>query len=95
MAEEFDKFSRLQVQTYALQVLLSNLLVRWLEATDRADDAAEDLLSSTLQSIGKYHLRGDHDEETLNTARATMEAFATETVLSAVQSARARRLGPS
>ena len=89
--EDLSPTARTQAQLYALQAVIAALLVRLLESTDDVDTEAKAISEIAFSSIGKFELRGKATANEKDAARAMMEAFASETIMEAANSARKRR----
>ena len=71
--------------------MVAAMLTRWIETQKDFDAEGKEVLDIAIGSIGKFDLRGDATPGQETEARAIMEAFATETVTAALQSARLRK----
>jgi len=83
-------FAALQAKHYALQLVVAALLVRAIESRKDIEREGKEFLDLALGSIAKFNFRGTASQEEIEGARAMMEEAATETVTSALQSARLR-----
>lgn len=82
--------AQLQAKMYALQLVVAALLVRHFEQTGDSQAEAKEIADIALGSIRKFDLRGNATALQKDTARAVMEAFATETIHAAEYSVRMR-----
>ena len=88
---KLSTLAEVQAKLYALQLVVAAMLVRHFENQSDFEREGSNILDTAFGSIAKFDLRGHATQEEKDIVRAMMEAAASETVTSALQSARLRR----
>ena len=88
---QLSTIAEVQAKLYALQSVVAAVIACHFDNKSDLEREGKNILDTVLGSIAKFDLRGDATQEQKDIARAMMEAAASETVTSALQSARLRR----